>query len=96
MALNSWFDSIEDEYGMYYELVKLEVWYSQENYNLMTDVADYLNIDVSGVPFVVIGDKYTLGFSETTTPNIIINYIMDEYNKSESERIDVIEKVKDK
>ena len=96
MSLNNWFTSIEDEYGKYFELVKFEVWSSQENQELMYDVADYLNITVSGVPFVVIGDKYTLGFSETTTPNIIINYIMEEYNKSDSERIDIIEKVKDK
>ena len=90
MALNTWFQSIESEYGQYYELVQYEVWSNTENQELMYDVADYLNITVSGVPFVVIGNKYTLGFSETTTPNIIINYIMEEYNKTDSERVDVV------
>ena len=96
MALNTWFQSIESEYGQYYELVQYEVWSNTENQELMYDVADYLNITVSGVPFVVIGNKYTLGFSETTTPNIIINYIMEEYNKNDSERVDVVKEVKNK
>lgn len=90
MSLNAWFQTIEDEYGMYFDLVKYEVWYVEENEVLMNDVAAYLNTTVQGVPFVVIGDKYVFGFNELTTPDIITKYIMDEYNKEETERIDVV------
>jgi thiol-disulfide isomerase/thioredoxin len=34
-ALNSWFESIEKDYGDYFDLVKYEVWGSEKNNALM-------------------------------------------------------------
>lgn len=96
LALNNWFDSIENEYGMYYNLIKYEVWNDSYNKELMQAVADELDTTVQGVPFVIIGDNYVFGFSESSTPNTIIGYIMDEYNKNEEDRIDIINNIKNK
>lgn len=86
-SLNSWFDSIEEEYGDYYDLVKFEVWSSKDNQNLMYKVADHLNDRMSGVPYLVIGKNSVNGFgSSDAEKQQIINYILEEYNKDESER----------
>ena len=48
-----------------------EVYYSLENQNKMQAVGRILNVDASGVPFIVVGDKTYLGFSDTTGDQII-------------------------
>ncbi|OGB63735.1 hypothetical protein A2X44_04695 [candidate division CPR3 bacterium GWF2_35_18] len=49
-----------------------EVWKSEENRNLLIKVGDKLGVSVSGVPFLVVGDKYFVGFySEETTGKAI-------------------------
>ena len=88
--LNSWFESIEEEYGDYFDLVKLEVWENANNSALMDSTASKLNAMVDGVPFVVIGEHYTVGFDANTTSTEIIGYIMEEYEKPMSERIDIV------
>lgn len=89
-ALNEWFDSIEEEYGEYFDLVKYEVWENQENAELMDTVAAKLNTEVTGVPFLVIGGNYLSGFDASTDADMIISYIMEEYEKTEAERIDIV------
>ena len=89
-ALNEWFNSIEGEYGQYFDLVKYEVWGSQENAELMNTVAAKLNTEVTGVPFLVIGGNYLSGFDQSTDAEVIIGYIMEEYEKDEADRIDVV------
>lgn len=44
-----------------------EVWYNKNNQELLTKVAEKLNVKVSGVPFTIIGDKTFFGFSESAT-----------------------------
>ena len=39
---------------------------------------------------------YVSKFNDNILSKELSNYIMEEYNKSDSERIDIIEKVKDK
>ena len=53
-----------------YSNVKLntyEIYSSQYNVNLMQQTAEELNINVSGVPFLIIGDKEFVGYAEGTT-----------------------------
>ena len=69
--------------GKYYELVKYEVWYDKDNSQLMSDVADELGTEASGVPFIVIGDKYFSGFSATTSPEQLKNAIKEQYESKE-------------
>ncbi len=46
------------------ELVKYEVWNSAENRELLVKVQDELNNHASGVPYLVIGEKVIVGYSE--------------------------------
>ena len=94
-ALNEWFDSILEEYGAYFSLEKLEVSGSSANSSLMDEVAKKLDTTASGVPFVVIGDNYVSGFNEETTPETIIGYIMEEYEKEEKDRVSFVAELKE-
>jgi len=57
-------NSIVDEYGEYFKLESYEVWNDKKNQALMEKVASTLDVSVSGVPFIVIGDQYFTGYSE--------------------------------
>ncbi|MBU0646125.1 hypothetical protein KJ611_01445 [Patescibacteria group bacterium] len=39
-----------------------EIWYSAENRNLMKEVANLMQANVTGVPFTIIGDRYWIGW----------------------------------
>jgi thiol-disulfide isomerase/thioredoxin len=65
------FDSIEEEYGDYFNLINYEVWYNEENSSLMYKVAEHFGDDLSGVPYIVIGDVTFQGYSESYDEDII-------------------------
>lgn len=50
------------------DLKKYEVTHSKNNVNLLIKVADKLNVEANGVPFLVVGDKSHIGYSEDSTP----------------------------
>ena len=90
-----WFNNTlakDEEYSKYYKLVDYEVWYDQENSELMDKVAKELGTDASGVPFIVIGDKYYSGFSSSASPDQIKNAIKSSYDNKDY--VDVVDSVK--
>ena len=90
-----WFEGTlaeDPEYKEKYELVKYEVWYDEDNSNLMSEVASELGTEASGVPFIVIGDKYFSGFSATDSPNEIKNAINEQYENKDYQ--DIVKAVK--
>ena len=90
-SLNSWFDSIENEYGQYYDLVKFEVWKNPRNSELMSKISNHFNDNATGVPYLIIGKETINGFGGTEyEKQQIINYIMKEYNKNENDRYNAI------
>ena len=95
-ALNSWFESIEETYGDYFDLVKYEVSSSTVNSNLMEKVASHFGVTAGSVPFTIIGENYITGFDESTTSTTIINYIIEEYAKDENDRVNVVADIKAK
>lgn len=62
-------------------LTKFEVWGSSENRMLLSKVQDKLNNHESGVPYLVIGSKAIIGFSEGISDKKISNTI-DNYRNS--------------
>lgn len=48
-------------------LNQYEVYYSSNNAELMKKVADKIDVDAGGIPFLIIGDKEFVGYSEGTT-----------------------------
>ena len=57
-------DSISDEYGKYFKLNKFEVWKNEDNAKLMEQFASKMGDEISGVPYIVIGERTFKGFSE--------------------------------
>lgn len=82
--------SIDEEYGHCFNLVKYEVWYDKENSALMKDVAGYFGEEVSGVPYIVVGEKTFSGYSEKMNEDLLKAI---ENASNDEEYIDVVEKV---
>lgn len=88
--LNYLKDSLLDKYGDKFKIVSFEVWYNSENASLMQEVASFLNDDADGVPYVIIGDKTFVGYSESLNSEIE-SAITTLYNSSN--RYDVFEEM---
>lgn len=56
-------NSIIDDYGKYFKVVSYETWYDRDNYNLMTEVSNFLGQPAGGVPYIIIGDQVFAGYS---------------------------------
>ncbi|NCU28551.1 MAG: hypothetical protein EOM85_02685 [Candidatus Moranbacteria bacterium] len=65
-AEESFFDSIKDKYPTL-KLNKFEIYFNRGNVSLMQEVSNKLNANASGVPFLIIGDKYFVGYAEGVT-----------------------------
>ena len=53
-----------DELGKYFNLVSYEIFYNEDNSKLMSKVSKFFGEEATGVPYIVIGDKYFSGFGE--------------------------------
>lgn len=96
-ALMEYLDSIEEEYGKYFDVYDYEV-SDSENSQLYYEVAEYMGDEVSGVPYMVVGEyTYPNGFAATTvidkesgqtSGDQLIERIMEIYNSND--RFDVM------
>lgn len=66
-------NSIKDKYNL--KIYRYEVWYDSDNQKLMKDVADYLDVNVSGVPFTIIDNTSISGYSEGVTDDTYLYHI---------------------
>lgn len=102
-AAMEWFESIEEEYGAYFDLVDYEV-SNQENSLLWEEVATTMGDTASGVPYMVVGKySYPNGFgadsiissdSDKTMGDQLIERIFEIYESDD--RYDVMKKLGDK
>lgn len=58
-------DKIKNKYDL--NIIKYEVWYNQDNQALMDEIADFLDVNASGVPFVIIDNTPIFGYSSGVT-----------------------------
>lgn len=79
-------NSIVGEYGKYFKLESYEVWYDKTNNKLLNKVADFLEVDAGGVPYIVIGDQVFPGYA-SEYDEAIKSAIVELYNSSD--RFDV-------
>ena len=79
-----------DELGKYFNLVSYEISYNQDNSKLMSEVSKFFGEEATGVPYIVIGDKYFAGFGEGLKEDIK-KAIKDLYE--EKDRYDVFEEI---
>ena len=88
-------NDIEPEYAKMFELESYEVWYDSSNRELMTKIAEFLETDVSGVPFIIIGDKTFAGYG-TSYDAEIKKTIKSLYETKKNKRYDVMTEYKKK
>lgn len=89
--LKKYFSDIEEEYGKYYNLIEYEVWFNEENKELMMKVGEELNQTYYAVPYLVIGDEIIVGYSVDKDVEII-NTIINNYNNDNY--VDRVEQIK--
>ena len=77
----AFFDSIESEYGDYYNLYTFETWHNEENAELLKTFSDAMEVESRGVPYTIIGEEVFTGFSESMESDFI-NAIVEEKDKS--------------
>lgn len=70
----AFFESIKDKYPTL-EISSFEIYRNRENISLMKEVSNKLNANASGVPFLIIGDKFLIGYAEGVTNVEIENQI---------------------
>lgn len=84
--------SEDEEYQNYFNLVTKETLNNKVNSDLMETVAKRLNVDLNGVPFIVIGEEYFEGYSNTFDEKLK-NAIKNAY---ENESIDLVASLESK
>ena len=70
------------KYSTYFNFYSFEVWNSKENQNMMLEIADIVasKDKVTGVPFLVIGEKTMVGYASYQESNVL-DMILTEYKK---------------
>ncbi|MEG2351343.1 MAG: hypothetical protein RSA10_03445 [Bacilli bacterium] len=84
-AEKEYLDTIKDKYNL--KIYEYEVWYNKDNQNTLNMVADYLKVEVTGVPFTVINNTAISGYSEATSIDRI------NYNIKQASNNNFIDKV---
>lgn len=82
------FNSIEEEYGQYYKILDYETWYNSDNAALLQKVGEARNEEISGVPYILIGDKSWSGYNDSFADDIK-DTIKSEYEKTVADRYDI-------
>ena len=90
----TWFQSIEEEYGSYFQIVDYETWYNEENAELMQKVAKARNESAEGVPYIIVGNKSWSGFAEDYEEELL-SEIKSEFEKDVDSRYDIMKLLDD-
>lgn len=85
----AWFQSIEEEYGSYFQIIDYETWYNRENADLMQRVAKARGEEAKGVPYIIIGNQSWNGFTQEYGSEMI-ERIKSEFEKDVKDRYDII------
>lgn len=84
------FDSLEDEYGDLFEVVAYETWYNEENSALLEEIGETRDETITGVPYILIGNKSWAGYASDYDDEII-DAIKDEYSTPDKDRYDIMD-----
>lgn len=68
--LKNYLNSLDNKEKSYFDIYTFEVWNNSTNQQFMKDSAKFLNKEVSGVPFLIIGNKTFEGYSESMNAKI--------------------------
>lgn len=73
-------NSITPEYGYMFKLRSYETSMNEDNAKVYERVGKFLGHEGTGVPFIVVGNKYIYGFGSDSGTEFL-NYLKEEYNK---------------
>lgn len=82
------FNSIKEEYGQYYKILDYETFYNSDNAALLQKVGEARKEEITGVPYILIGDKSWSGYNDSFADDIK-NTIKSEYEKVVADRYDI-------
>lgn len=82
----TYFNSLSDEEKNKFNLVKYEVWYNETNKELLDKVAEKLEETVTGVPYIVVGEKTFSGFTDEIGEEIM-NSVTEMYEGDSREDV---------
>jgi len=82
----------QKDYKKYYNLFTFEVWNDKKNNDLMIMLSEELNEKITGVPYLIIGDKTFKGYL-TSMDEEILEAIKEQSTK---EHYDIYKKIKEK
>lgn len=85
------FESIEKEYGKYYNLYKFETWYNEESAKIFNIFANAKDDNANGVPYTIIGEKSFSGFGESLKEEFL-KAIKEQYKNNYDVYFDEIKK----
>ena len=63
--LKNYLNSLDNKEKSYFDIYTFEVWNNSTNQQFMKESAKFLNKEVSGVPFLIIGNKTFEGYNES-------------------------------
>lgn len=87
----NFFKSIEKDYGDMYTLNYFEVWNNEENQKLLETFSSAMEDEISGVPYIIIGDESFKGYGSNMDKDII-DSIERQYKNSFDVYFDKIKK----
>lgn len=61
------------------QIKRYEVWHSQDNAQLLSDLSKKLHLDVKGVPVLIVGDQTIVGYYDDQTTGSKIKNLIDDY-----------------
>jgi hypothetical protein len=64
------YDVLENEYPSL-TVYEYEIYNNRENALLLQNLAEQLNLNIEGIPFLIIGDESFVGWSNTITPGLL-------------------------
>ena len=78
------------------KIYRLEAWKNQENRDLLIKLSKELDIDISGLPITIVGDKAFIGYlDENTTGKNIENAVQDALKNGSKDVVEDLKKSKD-
>lgn len=79
------------EYKDKINVITYEVWHNEENFALLEKIAEAAGVEVEGVPFTVIGNGYSSGYSEE-----MLKYFKEAIDKEikNGATFDIMDKIK--
>ena len=86
--LLNYLNEIAPEYGDYFNVVGFEIYSDENNSILLRDLAELIESEDDGVPFMFIGDQYFSGYSENSNEGIK-EVVKEAFDTPKDERADV-------